>query len=621
MSDLSQDLLELQKRLAELTQRVYRLEREAGFVAAAKPAVDPLASPIPKEPQATSTAPPMEPTAPPSVPPPLFLASTGKINSPFVESDESLESAIGSRWFNRIGVFAILIAASLLLKFAFENNYIGPAGRVAIGLIAGIVLVGWSSRLHARGNIYFSYSVTATGVGIMYLSLWAAFQLYHLVPGGVAFLAMIIVTASATALALKQDAQIIAAVALLGGLSTPALLSTGVNRPVELFSYLFLLDAAALWLVMIRPWRRLLAACFFGTMVYYAGWHGQFFTPAQRPIALFYASVFFAMFAVLPVIKLMKPEFGLHSGWAHSKTFVAVALINPFIYFMELYAIFESEPDYQSILAWASVLLGGFYIALIRTAPAPGAPGIASEDRRLQTWLHLGIALGFLTLAIPLKLEGHWITLAWLVEAAILLQVGVRLEHTFLKYAALAALMLGIFRLLFLDEFAATRILFNARFATYLVAVIVLGLIAHQVRAEGNERHWGYVWATITLNILALMALSYEARDFFYRGYLAVNAEGQNWLDFQTYRDFAYSLVWMIYGAGLMAYGFIRQVTVLRWQALVLISVVLVKVFVYDVSQLSTGLRGLSFLALGVLLLGISYVYQKDILNLSGKRS
>jgi uncharacterized membrane protein len=84
-------------------------------------------------------------------------------------------------------------------------------------------------------------------------------------------------------------------------------------------------------------------------------------------------------------------------------------------------------------------------------------------------------------------------------------------------------------------------------------------------------------------------------------------------------RDFTYSALWMAYGALLMVVGFWRRSAFVRWQALLLIAVTIVKVFVYDVSQLDRGYRIVSFIVLGVLLLVISFVYQRDWLQL-GKR-
>jgi uncharacterized membrane protein len=76
----------------------------------------------------------------------------------------------------------------------------------------------------------------------------------------------------------------------------------------------------------------------------------------------------------------------------------------------------------------------------------------------------------------------------------------------------------------------------------------------------------------------------------------------------------------MIYGAILMAVGFWRRSAFVRWQALVLIALTIVKVFVYDVSELDRGYRIVSFIVLGVLLLAISFVYQRDWLHLSKQK-
>lgn len=84
-------------------------------------------------------------------------------------------------------------------------------------------------------------------------------------------------------------------------------------------------------------------------------------------------------------------------------------------------------------------------------------------------------------------------------------------------------------------------------------------------------------------------------------------------------RDFTYSALWMAYGAMLMVIGFFRRSAFVRWQALLLIAATIGKVFIYDVSQLDRGYRIVSFIVLGVLLLAISFVYQRDWLQLSAK--
>ena len=213
-----------------------------------------------------------------------------------------LESRIGSHWLNRIGISAVLIGVSYFLKFAFDNNWIGPTGRVSIGVLAGIAIVIWSERFRSRGYRVFSYSLKAVGIGILYLSLYAAFQVYNLIPSGVAFVMMFAVTAATAVMAWTQDAEILAAFALIGGFTTPLLLSTGQNREVALFFYVAILDAGALALVILKPWRRLLVLSYVGTLLLYVGWYSSFYDQSQLRLTVGFATLFFAIFAIAPLL-------------------------------------------------------------------------------------------------------------------------------------------------------------------------------------------------------------------------------------------------------------------------------------------------------------------------------
>ena len=232
----------------------------------------------------------------PNIPPQAGSSSIGK------QSSADLESRIGSHWLNRIGIAAVLIGVSYFLKFAFDNNWIGPAGRVAIGLLAGIAIVVWSESFRHRGYVVFSYSLKAVGIGVLYLSLYAAFQVYSLMPGSVAFIMMFAVTAATALMAWTQDAEILAAFALIGGFTTPLLLSTGQNREVALFAYVALLDVGALALVILKPWRRLLLLSYAGTLLLYVGWYSSFYDVTQVRMTVGFATLFFAIFAVAPLL-------------------------------------------------------------------------------------------------------------------------------------------------------------------------------------------------------------------------------------------------------------------------------------------------------------------------------
>ena len=208
----------LKAQVAALTARVYALEQK-GSVTSDAPRQD-----IPAE-QLQPIAPPpdgtmLQPPSAPSVSNPLPIVSAPLAQEPrppvrlsmpaasgTARADNDLEKKIGQYWLNRIGIVAMLIGVSYFLKYAFDNNWVGPGGRIAIGLLVGIGLVLWSERFRRRGYAVFSYSLKAVGIGTLYLSLWGAYQIYHLVPAGAAFGAMAIVTAATIALALSQHAE------------------------------------------------------------------------------------------------------------------------------------------------------------------------------------------------------------------------------------------------------------------------------------------------------------------------------------------------------------------------------------------------------------------------------
>jgi len=616
MSTPENEIDALRAQFAALTARVYQLEQKATLEPEARqPVVSqtptqataaPLAGTTLTPPHVEDAAPGPRPSfqMPPPQRPPTLLSTSSS-------SDAGFEKQIGQYWLNRIGIVAILIGVSYFLKYAFENNWIGPAGRVAIGLLAGIGLLIWSERFRSRGHELFSYSLKAIGIGTLYLSLWGAFQVYHLIPPAAAFLAMVIVTGATITLAVTQNSELLAIFALAGGFATPVLLSTGENHEVVLFSYIMLLDLAILAMVVVKPWRRLLWGSAAGTLILYVGWFSDYYSQDERPLTVFFAALFAAIFAAIP---LLTPHDRSKRIDGPSITLTLLPLLNAGAFFLALWIMYEPE---TAPLTWYALALAAVYLAISslfgRLFP--------DQETKLITLLHVAIAVAFITIAIPLKLDAHWITIGWLIESAVLLCIGVRMQTKLLRYLAVAALILGIFRLLVVDDFHTETLVFNARFATYLVAIAVLGGIVIFGRRYATENEKPFLGvALVALNLLALIALTREAADYYDRQ-LAASRLGRTGYagaaQLRLARDFSYSAIWLVYGAALMAVGFWKRSAFTRWQALFLIAVTIVKVFLYDVSQLEQGYRILSFVALGAVLLAISFIYQRDWLKLS----
>ncbi|PYV84528.1 MAG: hypothetical protein DMG93_04455 [Acidobacteria bacterium] len=254
------------------------------------------------------------------------------------------------------------------------------------------------------------------------------------------------------------------------------------------------------------------------------------------------------------------------------------------------------------------------------------ADGAAERNLKM---MHLALAIGLITVAIPIRLEAHWITIGWLVEGAVLLRVSDRIKSDLLGVFALASIVLGVGRLLIFD-IASTRLIFNMRMAVYAIAVAVLAFTAHIASKRKTEdgRTIAAV-AVIAMNALALIALTREITDYYFKqmyagGPASGNWRAQQWSQVRSVeitRDFSYSALWMAYGAMLMIVGFWRSSAFVRWQALVLIAATTAKVFIYDTSQLDHVYRILSFIALGVLLLAVSFAYQRDWLKLPTRKT
>jgi uncharacterized membrane protein len=120
--------------------------------------------------------------------------------------------------------------------------------------------------------------------------------------------------------------------------------------------------------------------------------------------------------------------------------------------------------------------------------------------------------------------------------------------------------------------------------------------------------------------VLTLTAICFEIATFWStRPLLAAPGSmlyGSQLAGRQMAERFSYSAWFLIAGAALLAVGFRRRSALLRWQGLVLLAVTIFKVFLLDTSTLSQGYRIVSFLALGALLLGVSFAYQRDWLHL-----
>jgi uncharacterized membrane protein len=535
-------------------------------------------------------------------------------------AQDSLESRIGSQLFNRIGIFAVLIGMAWFLKLAIDRNWIGPGIRIAIGMVVAAALVVWSERFRARGYSAFSYTLKALGTGIAYLSLWASFSVYHLLPAALAFLLMVAVTVANAAFAWRQDSELLAVYALAGGLATPALLSTGHNHQLFLFSYLLLLDLGAAVLVAHRPWGRMLLGSFLGTAAYFGLWWGEYYSPAAFDLTAAFIALFYLLFTLAPQLILRRVDRGSMVP-AEAQVLVALPLVTSACTFFAAYDLVDS-PGTTALKPWVAVVLALGSLSIYAWKQAASLRLAAS---------HLAIAVALFAIAAVLRFDGYGITLCWLAETLLLSVFASRSRSAPLRISAavmLCAVTLNLLLLELLDPpHAPVAFLLNPHFATYAAGLGVLASVARLawsalpqslgVRVALQLRSvsfgdWAFLagWSIIAFNLVALVAGTVEIRNYWPDGRFGTL------LQLPAHVEFSLSAWYMFYGALLMAVGFLRRVAFLRWQALVLLALSIAKAFLFDTSRLSQGYRVLSFLGLGVLLLAVSFAYQRDWLAL-----
>jgi uncharacterized membrane protein len=393
---------------------------------------------------------------------------------------------------------------------------------------------------------------------------------------------------------------VLAGFALVGGFLTPVLISTHQNHEVILLSYVALLDLGAVWLVAIRNWRPLLLGSFIGTTLLSAAWASSYYDESQLAATLAFASFFFVLYAGAPFLgrKSVTQE-------RHPNIMVTLALLNAAVYFVASYLMLDVH--YRFELAWLTVTVAALFFVL--TQALQKREGSAHP---LFGPLYLALGVGFLTIAIPLKLDSYWNTLGWMVEAGALFWAAHRSGRILLRILGVAAFVLGAFRLIVVDSFSHEPLLINPRFGLYLAAIAALALLAHFSINEGGERNrlWAAA-AVIGVNVLALLALHFEVLGYF-QTELATAYPGHDRHSIETVRDFAYSAVWMVYGSALMLIGFWKRSALVRWQAIVLLAMTVVKVFAVDIGTLERGYRIAAFIVLGTILLAVSFFYQRS---------
>ncbi len=387
----------------------------------------------------------------------------------------NIEKFIGENLINKIGILITIIGVVIGAKYSIENNLISPLTRIILGYLVGLGLLGFGIKLKAK---YLNYSavLVSGALAILYFITFAAFDLYQLIPQLLAFGIMLVFTVFGVVTALNYNKQIIAHIGLVGAYAVPYLLSDGSGDVFVLFSYVAIINIGILIIAFKKYWKPLYYMAFGFTWLIYLTWIIFSSNPEEDfTIGMLFLSVFFISFYIIFLtFKLLKSEkFNLSD--------IVLLLLNSFIFYgFGLYLI-----DYQE---QGEEFLGLFTLvnAIIHFSVAFLIYKKNLADRNLF-YLAAGLVLTFVTIAIPVQLDGSWVTLLWAFEAALLFWIGRTKKVNFYENLSYILMALTVFSLFidwsesydgYFDDTISMTPFFNSTLLTSLLCVCSFGFIS-----------------------------------------------------------------------------------------------------------------------------------------------
>ncbi len=329
-----------------------------------------------------------------------------------IKEKTDLEKFIGENLINKIGIAITVIGVAIGAKYAIDHDLISPLVRIILGYLVGAGLLGFAIRLK-RDYENFSAVLLSGAMAIMYFITYAAYSFYALIPQGVTFALMVGITVCTVAAAIHYNKEVVAHIGLVGAYAVPFLLSEPPDNAQTLFTYTAIINAGILVLAFRKYWKPLYLTAFVLTWLMFYVWYSTSYqTDSHFNLALVFLPLFFGTFYIifLAYKLVQKEEFEVLD--------VLLLLTNSFIFYGLGYSVLDG-------LETGKHMLGLFTLgnALVHSIIGMVIYRQRGPDMKLF-YLVSGVALVFLTLAIPVQLDGNWVTLLWAGEAAVLFWIG-----------------------------------------------------------------------------------------------------------------------------------------------------------------------------------------------------
>jgi uncharacterized membrane protein len=600
-----------------LATRVHWLEQEVLRLRAT-----PIPPTISKEPVVSSTSPPvaeqktMPATPPPSIPPTFAppmraptSASQENMGGQRSRAREEWEAFVGGKLLNRIGALALIIGVGFFLKYAFDNNWITESMRVMLGAVGGVALLLLGARFHRKEYHVFAQGLIGAGIAILYLSVYASFNFYHLVSQTAAFILMSAVTLITFFHAFKYDSLAISILGWAGGYLTPFMLSTGVANEIGLFSYIDILEAGLLAVVLIRQsWMILEFLTLAGTYFTFMAWQSTYYSEDSLLLTVLFLTLFWLLFYIADLYRIISKQ------QPHPLRQL-INILNAGAYYAYLYALVNN--NHHEVAGLLTIILAAFYVL-------PALLTLRTNPKSLMLRDYVMTTVVLTIIATSIQFSGFVTVTVWACEAVVLMWCAERCGYQYLANAVLIFFVIIIGKL-FLVSGALSYApigdyspLINKRFLTFVFVSASMGASAYILRgSEHRERETFRAMLNIGAIVLFLLLLSAEVRDVFelkiydLRQSLGGLAPREDVRTIENMKQLSLSALWLCSGIALMIGGIWRRSRGVRVFAIVVLGISILKIFVYDLSFLQTLYRIFSFIGLGLILLAASYMYQR----------
>ena len=551
---------------------------------------------------------------------------TSTINPPKGKSD--IEKFIGENLINKIGIAITVIGVAIGAKYSIENDLINPLTRIILGYLFGLGLLAFGIKLKSK---YESYSAVLVGgaMTIMYFITYAAYGFYNLIPQLMAFVIMVFFTVFTVIAAIKYNRQIIAHIGLVGAYAVPFLLSEGTGKVAILFTYMAIINIGILVIAFKKYWKPLYYSSFGLTWLMYFMWYdSKYQTNEHFGLALIYLSVFFAIFYIIFLAyKLLKKE-------KFEFDDILLLMANSFIFYGIGYTILDNHKTGEQLLGLFTVCN-----AIIHFIISTIIYNQKLTDRNLF-YLVLGLVLVFITIAIPVQLDGNWVTLLWAGEAALLFWIGRTKNVSFYEMLSYPLMILAFLSLthdwltvydVYVPENPNTRItpLLNTNFLSSLLFIAAFGFInilnqkkiyilLNESQKEISKIISFFIPAVLLFTIYNAFRLEISNywNQLFTDSLLTINSGNQEYPDkYWNYDLSSFKTIWIInYSLLFVSILSFINIRSIRNKQLGLINLGLIVLSI--VVFLTQGLYTLSELRETYLEQTLSQYYQRDIFNL-----